>query len=87
MTEEELQARWEENRQAVQDAKEECLASFRRWAGVREIAFASARRRDPRYPVLNAQEKARVDRARGEVEAARAALEVARETFKAGVVE
>lgn len=87
MTEEEIQERWEENRQAVQDAKTRVLTNFRVYALVREQVSGRARRRDPRYPVLNAEERTLIDQHREAWEDAKTELAEAQERFKAGVVE
>lgn len=85
MTEEEIQARWEENRQLVQDAKSSCLAAMQELHRVRTLAADQARRRDPRYPVINAQEKAEIDQAVEARAQTLVALEEAKVVFKAGV--
>lgn len=84
MNEEEIEERWQANVQAVQDAKKAQLEALRGWARVREDAHRTARRRDPRYPVLNAGEQARVDGARETLDLARKAVEEAKIRFKAG---
>lgn len=87
MTEDEIQARWDDNFQAVQDAKQAVLDSFRYYNRVRERAAAAARRRNPRYPVLSAEERADMDRARVGWESAKEDLVIAQDRFKAGVAE
>ena len=87
MTEDEIQARWEENRRGVQDAKQAVIDTFRAYTRVRSRVSDRARRRDPRYPVLTAEERADVDQARIAWDRAGEDLKSAQERFKAGVPE
>lgn len=87
MTEDEIQARWEENRQAVQDAKALCLETFRLQTRIRARAAAQARRRNPIHPVLNAREVAQVEEATEQLVRSRVELAEAQARFKAGVEE
>lgn len=87
VTEDEIQERWNANIQAVQDAKQAVLASFRRYNRVRERCANAARRRDPRFPVLSAEEQADMDRTREDWDGSKQLLVEAQETFKGGVVE
>lgn len=87
MTEDEIQTIWDENIQAVQDAKQSVLSTFREYTRVRAQVSAAARRRDPRYPVLSAQEQADVDRTRQLWDDSKEQLVEAQLAFKAGVPE
>lgn len=87
MTEEEIQERWEENLRAVQEAKRRVLTVFRDYSRVRARAAASARRRNPIHPVLNAEEQADVEVAGEAWIQSKVDLADAQGWFKAGVPE
>lgn len=78
-------AAWDENRQAIQDAKSEIIRLRRAQAATEVRVGNAARRRNPQYPLLTDAEMAELQRSREIVEDAKRALEAAGERFKAGV--
>lgn len=76
---------WNANFQAMQDAGAAVVEARREQAQVETEAGNAAVARDPNYPLLNAEERARVTDAKAAVDAARKALSEAQQHFKAGV--
>jgi hypothetical protein len=81
----ELDAAWERNRKAVQDAKARVRDARRAQGRIEVEAGNAARRRNPVRPVLNQAEVEQVAEAAAATQAALADLEAARRRFKDGV--
>ena len=81
----EVQAAWDRNIVAVQDAKAALVEARRAQTRVEVETGNAARTRNPFAPVLSADELDRCHEAAAVTEATRRALEEARGLFKAGV--
>lgn len=81
----EVDAAWEANRVAVQDAKQAVTEARRAQAAVEVQVGNAARDRDRRYPVMNEDEIAQVVEARATLDTAKQALTEAEQRFKGGV--
>jgi hypothetical protein len=81
----ELEAAWEQNRAAVTDARHAVVDALRQQARIETECGNTARRRSPRFPVLNDDERQRVTQARAGTNEARQRHRDAVAQFKLGV--
>lgn len=80
-----LDAAWEANRRAVQEAKQARTEALRRLGKVEARSGDAARSRDPKRPVMSSAEKASIDAAVRSYQATDEALTTAVAIFKGGV--
>lgn len=80
-----LDTAWDNNRAAVAAAQQALVDARQNLTAVEIEVSEAARARNPPYPLLNAEEHARVQEAEAARELARQNLAEARQMFKAGV--